>query len=217
MLWGCWAAHDPRESGEERFGVCGWCRSRRTGAGRLLQAGTCLTLVGSRSRAREARTYTRDVTIACADCGCLVERGVRVSTCAIDGCCCSELPTRQSLDDIAAQVTAAFEARDLVSFGALLADDARWGDDDAPNKCRSRRDVVGTFERLLASGVSGAVTETRTGPAGILCHLRVHWPDPTDPVRRDEVLHLYRVRGGQIVAIEPFDDRLAAEAALASS
>lgn len=144
-----------------------------------------------------------------------MERGVRVSTCDDQGCCCSALATRD-VGRMAAQITAAFEARDIVSFGALLADDARWGDDDTPTKCRSRRDVVVTFERLLAEGVGGDVVETKIGPAGVLCRLRIRWPDPADPLRRDEVLHLYRVRDGQIVEIEPYDDRSAAEAALAS-
>lgn len=155
--------------------------------------------------------------MACADCGCLVERGVRASTCGTEGCCCSTLPTRQSLDGIAAQITAAFAARDMEAFGRLLADNARWGDDDAPNRCRTRAEVLATLQRLLAEGVGGEVTETVIGRAGILCHLRIGWPGPADGGRRGEVLHLYRVRGGEIVAIEPYDDRSAAEAALASA
>ncbi len=171
---------------------------------------------GWQSSARRDGSTIRDVTTVCAHCGCTVERGVRVSTCGDESCCCSALATRETFGRMAAQITDAFEARDIVSFGALLADDARWGDDDSPNKCRSRRDVVATFERLLAEGVGGDVVETKTGPAGVLCRLRIRWPDPADRLRRDEVLHLYRVRDGQIVEIEPYDDRSAAEAALAS-
>jgi ketosteroid isomerase-like protein len=155
--------------------------------------------------------------MACADCGCLVEHGVRVSTCGTEGCCCGTLPTRQSLDGIAVQITAAFAERDMESFGRLLANDARWGDDDAPNRCHTRGEVIATFQRLLAEGVGGEITETMTGRAGILCHLRIDWPGPGESGRRNEVLHLYRVRDGQIVAIEPYDDRLAAETALASA
>ncbi len=102
--------------------------------------------------------------MACADCGCLVEAGVRVSTCAGPGCCCSALPTSEALADIdmAAQVRGAFESRDPKRFGALLADDARWGDDDAPNKCRSRAEVVETFQTLIDEGVGGE-SSTSTG------------------------------------------------------
>ncbi len=156
------------------------------------------------------------MTMACADCGCLVERGVRVSTCGAGDCCCIALPTSQSLHEMTAKITAAFEAGDITAFGALLADDVRWGDDEAPNKCRTRGDVIATFQRLLAEGVRGEVSEAKSGPAGILCRLRIHWPHPAGRQTRDEVLHLYRVRNGQIVEIEPYDDRSAAEAALAS-
>lgn len=155
--------------------------------------------------------------MSCAECGCLVDRGVRVSICERERCCCSELPTHQSLEALAEQIAAAFEARDMVTFGGLLADDARWGDDDAPNKCRSRSEVIATFQHLIAEGVTGEVTETKTGSAGVLCHLRIHWPDQAGRERRDDVLHLYRVRNGQIVEIEPYDDQPAAEAALASA
>lgn len=155
--------------------------------------------------------------MACADCGCLVDQGLRVSACGMAGCCCSTLPTRQALDQITAQIVAAFADRDLEAFGRLLADDARWGDDEAPNKCGSRGEVVATFQRLLAEGVGGAVTGTTAGRAGILCHLRIDWPDSADSFRRHEVFHLYRVREGQIVAIEPYDNKLSGESALRSA
>ena len=32
------------------------------------------------------------MTIACADCGCLVDRGIRVESCADFDCCCRHLP-----------------------------------------------------------------------------------------------------------------------------
>ncbi len=117
---------------------------------------------------------------------------------------------------MAAQLRGAFESQDLTKLGALLAEDARWGDDDAPNKCRSRTEVVATFQRLIGEGVAGEVADLRTGPAGILCHLRIHWPDPASRPGSDEVFHLYRVHGGQIIEIQPYDDREAAETALSA-
>ena len=54
------------------------------------------------------------------------------------------------MDRVAAQIQSAFATKDLDALGRLLAPDARWGDDDNPNKCRSRSDVVATFDRLLA-------------------------------------------------------------------
>ena len=115
---------------------------------------------------------------------------------------------------MAVQIRGAFESRDMTTFGALLADDARWGDDDAPNKCRSRAEVVATFQRLIDDGVGGEVVDLKTGPAGILCHLRIHWPDWATQTGRDEIFHLYRVHDGRIIEIRPYDDREAGEAAL---
>lgn len=152
--------------------------------------------------------------MTCADCGCLVEAGVRLSTCDGPSCCCSALPTSEALDDMAAQIRVAFESRDMTSFGALLADDARWGDDDAPNKCRSRAEVVETFQGLIDAGVSGEVMDLKTGPSGVLCHLRIHWPDAAGRTGRDEIFHLYRIRDGRIIEIRPYDDRDAGETAL---
>jgi len=31
--------------------------------------------------------------IACAECGCVVDAGIRVNVCTDSGCCCAELPT----------------------------------------------------------------------------------------------------------------------------
>jgi hypothetical protein len=39
---------------------------------------------------------TQPFAIACADCGCLVERGERVAVCDDPQCCCVSLPTRSS-------------------------------------------------------------------------------------------------------------------------
>lgn len=166
------------------------------------------------SAARCGRSIVR-VSTTCADCGCLVDRGVRMVRCGTEGCCCEELPTKELLDELARHITAAFAARDVGSFAELLAPDVRWGDDDAPNRCRSRADVIATFQRLLADGVGGEVTSTRTGAAGVLCRLRVHWPEPDLRERRGHLFHLYRVRSGQIVEIVPYGERAEAEAALA--
>jgi hypothetical protein len=34
--------------------------------------------------------------ILCADCGCLVDRGVRITVCSDPNCCCNNLPIRES-------------------------------------------------------------------------------------------------------------------------
>ncbi len=115
----------------------------------------------------------------CADCGCLVERGVRVVPRNTAECCCLDLPIQlRTIDQIADRIQVAFATKDLDLLGRVLAEDARWGDDDSPNKCRSRSDVVGTFDRLLAEGVDGRVAETVVGINGVAVLLHVEWPDP---------------------------------------
>jgi ketosteroid isomerase-like protein len=108
---------------------------------------------------------------------------------------------------LAEQIRSAFAARELAVFGALLADDARWGDDDTPNACRSRRDVLATYERLLGEGVTGQVAETATGPGGVVCRLDVSWPEGSDSERRSTLYQAYLVRDGRIVEIRGYDDR----------
>jgi hypothetical protein len=62
------------------------------------------------------------------------------------------------------------------AFGALLADDVSWGDDDHPRECRNRSDVVATFTRLVSDGADGDIAELVKGAKGILCSLSVSWP-----------------------------------------
>ncbi|HLI16089.1 MAG TPA: nuclear transport factor 2 family protein [Acidimicrobiales bacterium] len=120
-----------------------------------------------------------------------------------------------TLEVLAARLRDALVSHDLGRFGALLADDARWGDDEAAHPCRSREEVVATFRRAIDSGASGEVVGVRTGPGGILLELRVRWPPGAGRPDRD-VFHLCRVREGRISEIEPFAERAAAQAALAA-
>ncbi len=150
----------------------------------------------------------------CAECGCLVERGVRVAVCADDACCCSHLSTREALERLAEGVRVAFGEADLEGFSSLLAPDVRWGDDDAPNRCRSRDDVVSTLRGALERGVSGSLGEVETGPAGVLAHLVVTRSDASEGTR--DLFHLYVVREGRISEIVPYSSRADAAAALAA-
>ena len=42
-----------------------------------------------------ARVALSAMRIQCAECGCWVERGVRVELCAVRDCCCVQLPVRE--------------------------------------------------------------------------------------------------------------------------
>ena len=117
------------------------------------------------------------------------------------------------MDEIAEALTEAFAAKDIDAVGRLLADDARWGDDDHPNRCRSRSDVIDTFTRLLGEGVNGTVTETVVGTGGVAVKLHVQWPNPGEG-RGVNFYQSYIVRDGLVTEIQRHDDRKSAVAAL---
>jgi hypothetical protein len=119
-----------------------------------------------------------------------------------------------AIPEIATRIETAFATRDLDAFGALLAEDARWGDDDAINKCRSRADVLATFNRVLDEGADGGIEHTITGPKGVLCTMRVDWPSPEHGTRSERFWHAYLVSDGQIVEIRRYDDEQSALAAI---
>jgi SnoaL-like domain len=118
-----------------------------------------------------------------------------------------------TMDQIANQLRSAFATKDLDLLGQLLAPDARWGDDDHPNRCRSRADVIATFDRLLGEGVEGTVTEAITGPNGVAVLLHVEWPNPGEG-RGVNFYQSYIVADGLVIEIQRHDDRRSAIAAI---
>jgi ketosteroid isomerase-like protein len=112
------------------------------------------------------------------------------------------------------QLREAIAGRDLQSFGGLLADDVRWGDDDNPRRCRSRADVLATFGRLLDEGVGAEITELTEGRYGVLCGLEVEWAAGTDRPGGRRLFHTYLVRDGKIAEIRRYDDRPSAAEAV---
>jgi hypothetical protein len=152
--------------------------------------------------------------VYCTGCGCLVDHDVRIVPCNSAACCCMGLPIQlRTVDEVADQLRSAFGTKDLAALGRLLASDARWGDDNHPNRCRSRSDVVATFERLLDEGVDGEVAETIIGPNGVALLLHVGWPDSYEG-RGVDFYQAYLVREGVITEIQHHDDRSSAVAAL---
>jgi hypothetical protein len=145
----------------------------------------------------------------CADCGCLVDRGVRLIPCDESECCCVDLPVAPPMDTMAARIRAALNARDLDAFRALIAEDARWGEGgpDDERTCQNRDEIISNYERLLHQGVRGTVTETSTGPRGVVCLVEIEWPDDV-PNRRGPVLYqVFLVSDGLVTHIKGTDDR----------
>jgi hypothetical protein len=121
--------------------------------------------------------------------------------------------TPLGMEQLAEQLRSAFATKDLDLLGQLLAPDVRWGDDDHPNKCRNRSDVVATFDRLLGEGVEGTVTTAITGPNGVAVLLHVEWPNPGEG-RGVNFYQSYIVSDGLVTEIQRHDDRRSALAAI---
>ena len=111
------------------------------------------------------------------------------------------------MPDLAARVRVAFVERDLDAFGALLSDDVRWGDDNHPRRCRSRSDVVATFQRVMAEGAEADIAEVTAGTKGILCGLSVRSLGTERRSQERMLFHVYVVRDNEIIEIQRFDDR----------
>ncbi|MBV8949934.1 MAG: hypothetical protein JOZ99_03595 [Actinobacteria bacterium] len=84
------------------------------------------------------------------------------------------------------------------------------------NKCRSRADVLATFDRVLGEGAQGAVEATSTGRNGVLCRLLVEWPNADLGTRSERFWHAYLVTDGRIAEIRRYDDEAAAMAAISA-
>jgi SnoaL-like domain len=156
--------------------------------------------------------------IYCADCGCLVDRGIRLNPCDATKCCCLELPVADPMETMAARVRNFLNARDVEALRALIAEDAQWGEggpDDA-RTCHNRNEIIATYKRLLDQGVRGTVTETTTGPGGVACFIEVEWPDDAPNRRGPTLYQVFLVTDGLITRIQGHDDRELALAAICS-
>jgi hypothetical protein len=154
----------------------------------------------------------------CADCGCLVDTGIRMIACDTSDCCCVELPIADPMDTLAVRVRNALNARDMDAFRMLVAEDARWGEGgpDDTRTCHNRDEIVATYERLLDQGVRGTVTETKTGPGGVVCLVELEWPDDAANRRGPILYQVFLVTDGRITHIQGHDDRDLALAAVAT-
>ena len=147
--------------------------------------------------------------IYCANCGCLVDRGIRLIQCDQSECCCLELAAAAPMDTTAARIRIALNARDMDAFRALIAEDARWGEGgpDDERTCQNRNDIIANYKRLLHQGVRGTVTETTTGPLGVACLIEIDWPDGAPNPRGPILYQVFLVTNGLVTHIKGMDDR----------
>ena len=136
--------------------------------------------------------------IYCADCGCLVDDGVRVIPCGSPGCCCLHLPAAASMEVVAARIRTAFNALDMDAFRSLLAEDARWGEDpDSPQTCHNRADVLAWYGGLIDRGFRASVVATAVELDRIVLTLDVTRPGGGTS-RNHQV---FRIASGHVVDI----------------
>jgi hypothetical protein len=151
----------------------------------------------------------------CAECGCLIDRGVRVIPCETPECCCLHLPAAEPMRIMAARIRTSFNARDINTLRSLLAENATWGEDpEGDSFCHDRNDIIRNLKRLLAEGIQATIVDTTTGPRGIAAHLTVDWPN-SETAREDRVdfFQVYVVPEGLVTEIHGHDNR---DSALAS-
>jgi hypothetical protein len=122
------------------------------------------------------------------------------------------------METLAASLRDSLNTRDMTAFRALIAENARWGHGgpDDERTCHNRNEIIATYKRLLATGVTGTVVETTTGPAGVACVLEVDWPDKAPNRRGPTIYQTFVVTDGLITYIEGHDDREHAIAAISN-
>src|SRR5467141_2722213 len=105
---------------------------------------------------------------------------------------------RQDAQAIARRLTSALEARDLESLGDLLAPDVRWGgEEDTPETCHSRADVLAWYGGLIDRGFRATVAATAVEPDRVVLSLDVTRPGGGTS-RNHQV---FRIAAGQVVDI----------------
>jgi ketosteroid isomerase-like protein/uncharacterized glyoxalase superfamily protein PhnB len=116
-------------------------------------------------------------------------------------------------ETVAAQLRAAFESRDLAALGAVLDDDVRWGgEEDTPETCRSRAQVLERLAHQRANGVETGVIEVVPGHQAVLLGLTVKRPVGGDFSREHNVYQVLSLRDGRVVDIRGYPERATAAA-----
>jgi ketosteroid isomerase-like protein len=116
--------------------------------------------------------------------------------------------------DVAARLRAVLTARDRNAFGALLAENVRWGGpEDSPETCHGRADVLRRLDAQTAAGLRADLVEVVPGADTLLVVLDVSRPAQDGFARRSTVHQVMRLHDGLIVDIRGYGSRAAAAAA----
>src|ERR671932_741772 len=96
----------------------------------------------------------------------------------------------------ATRLRAALEAGDLDAFGALLDDNVRWGgEEETPQTCHTRAEVLNRLRRQRDAGVDIQVLEVTPGHDGVVAGFHVKQSVRDGFGRESTVYQLLEARG----------------------
>jgi hypothetical protein len=110
---------------------------------------------------------------------------------------------------LARRLGAALESDDPQTLGVLLHPRVRWGgEEETPETCHSRGDVLAWYGRLHAAGVRARVDETVVTPRAVVLGMSLSGPGfgPDGP-RPGQVFQVFRTTDGLVADIRGFPTR----------
>ncbi|TDU05120.1 SnoaL-like protein [Streptomyces sp. 846.5] len=111
--------------------------------------------------------------------------------------------------DVARQLGEAFATGDLVLLEPLLDSRVRWGaQDETPQTCHSRSDVLAWYGSAQAAGTRAVVTETQVLDDAVVLGLTMTGPGwgPGNG-RPARIFQAFRLAGGLIIDIRGYNTR----------
>ena len=113
----------------------------------------------------------------------------------------------------AARLRAALESADLEALGAMLDDHVRWGgEEDTPETCHTRAEVLSRLARRRAGGLETRVLEVVSGDEAVLLGLGVKRPVRGGFGQERPVYQVLKLRNQRVVDIRGYPTRLEAAA-----
>ena len=116
--------------------------------------------------------------------------------------------SHSDVHDVARRLRAALDSGQLDAFGALLADNVRWGgEEDTPDTCHSRADVLRRLQKMRGGGMETRVVDVVPGENSVLLELRISQPASDGSTRQRTVFQALTLRDGLVSDIRGFPSR----------
>ena len=109
----------------------------------------------------------------------------------------------QEAEAVAQRLRSAFQTQDLSILASLLDPEVRWGgEEDTPQTCHNRADVLAWYGGLAARGFRATVVEAEVEAHQIVLTLDV--TEPGGGTSRNH--HVFRIAGGRVVEIRDHEE-----------